>query len=40
VQAAEELGMTVIEAFPDSEMAREYRVLAEAVLRDCEVTPC
>ena len=32
VQAAEELGMTVIEAFPESEMAEEYRVLAKAVL--------
>ena len=32
VQEAEELQKTVIEAFPDSEMAEEYRHLAEAVL--------
>lgn len=29
---AEELGKTVVEAFPDSEMATEYRVLADQVL--------
>ena len=29
---AEELGKTVIEAFPESEMARQYRTLAGAVL--------
>ena len=32
VQRAEELKKTVIEAFPESEMAREYRALAEQVL--------
>lgn len=32
VQQAEELQKTVLEAFPDSEMAEEYRKLAEAVL--------
>ena len=32
VQRAEELKKTVIEAFPESEMAGEYRVLAEQVL--------
>ncbi len=32
VLEAEELGKTVIEAFPDSEMAREYRTLADAVI--------
>ncbi len=37
VQLAEELGKTVIEAFPESEMAQEYRALAETILRICEV---
>ena len=32
VLEAEELGKTVVEAFPDSAMARQYRALAEAVL--------
>ena len=32
VQAAEELQKTVLEAFPESEMAAEYRALAKAVL--------
>lgn len=32
VQAAEELQKTVLEAFPESEMAAEYRALAGAVL--------
>ena len=32
VTAAEDLGQTVIEAFPDSEMAGEYRTLADSVL--------
>ncbi len=32
VLEAEELGKTVVEAFPDSEMAGQYRSLAEAVL--------
>ncbi|MBR5228825.1 MAG: nitrogenase iron protein, partial [Firmicutes bacterium] len=34
---AEELGKTVIEAFPESEMAEEYRVLAREVLKVCGV---
>lgn len=38
VQAAEELNRTVIEAFPDSAMAQEYRVLAERILEECGVT--
>jgi len=33
VQDAEELGKTVIEAFPDSDMAKEYRMLAAAVYK-------
>ena len=35
VQDAEELGKTVLEAFPDSEMANEYRTLAKQVLAAC-----
>ena len=33
VQQAEALSKTVIEAFPESEMAAQYRALADAVLR-------
>lgn len=42
VQAAEELGKTVIEAFPDSAMACEYRSLAQQVMaaRGVEVQLC
>lgn len=36
VQDAEEAGKTVIEAFPDSAMAEEYRALADAVLKAME----
>ena len=32
VQQAENQGMTVIEAFPDSDMAQEYQMLADKVL--------
>ena len=35
MQDAEELGKTVLEAFPDSEMANEYRTLARQVLAAC-----
>ncbi|MBQ4464740.1 MAG: AAA family ATPase [Oscillospiraceae bacterium] len=35
VQDAEELGKTVLEAFPDSDMAHEYRQLAKQVLAAC-----
>jgi nitrogenase iron protein NifH len=35
VQDAEELGKTVIEAFPSSAMAQEYRELSDAVLNAC-----
>lgn len=34
VQKAEELGKTVVEAFPESEMAAEYRALARAILEE------
>ena len=40
VQEAEELGKTVVEAFPDSSMAGEYRALAEKILEICGVKPC
>ena len=35
VTDAEDLGKTVIEAFPDSEMAAEYRKLAKVLLEKC-----
>ena len=35
VTDAEDLGITVIEAFPDSEMAAEYRALARKILEVC-----
>ena len=40
VQQAEALSQTVIEAFPESEMAAQYRTLSDAVLRACEGSPC
>lgn len=41
VQDAEELGKTVIEAFPESEMAKEYQILADQILKACqEDLPC
>ena len=40
VQDAEVLCQTVIEAFPDSEMAGEYRKLAEDIMRACGVILC
>ncbi|MBR1811451.1 MAG: AAA family ATPase [Clostridia bacterium] len=36
VTDAEDLGKTVIEAFPESPMAGQYRALADALLRSCE----
>lgn len=35
VQAAEDLDKTVMEAFPESEMADEYRKLAESIMHEC-----
>lgn len=35
VQEAETLNKTVIEAFPDSDMAKQYRKLAEIIMRKC-----
>ena len=40
VQEAEELSKTVVEAFPASSMAGEYRALAEKILEVCGVKPC
>ena len=40
VQESEELGKTVVEAFPDSPMAAEYRALAKTLLEVCGVTVC
>jgi nitrogenase iron protein NifH len=40
VQAAEELNQTVIESFPDSEIADEYRQLAAAIMKECGVELC
>ena len=37
VQEAEELGTTVMEAFPDSAMADAYRALANRIARDCQI---
>ena len=40
VQEAEELVKTVVEAFPDSSMAGEYRALACTILEICGVKSC
>ena len=40
VQESEELGKTVVEAFPDSAMASEYRALAKKLLQICGVAGC
>ena len=41
VQEAEVLGETILECYPDSEMAEEYRTLAEQILEACrEDGPC
>ena len=40
VQDAEELGKTVVEAFPDSPMAGEYRALAKVLMEKCGVALC
>ena len=40
VQDAEDLGKTVVEAFPDSPMAAEYRALAKVLLEKCGVAVC
>ena len=41
VHEAEVLGKTLLEVYPDSEMAEEYRTLAEQILEACrEEAPC
>ena len=41
VLEAENRGKTLLEAYPDSEMAEEYRTLAEQILNACgEESPC
>ena len=40
VQEAEDLDKTVVEAFPDSPMAAEYRALAKTILEVCGVKVC
>lgn len=40
VQEAEDLGKTVVEAFPDSPMAGEYRALAKKLPQVCGVAAC
>lgn len=37
VQEAEELGVTVMSAFPESEMAASYRALADRIAADCAI---
>ena len=40
VPEAEEQGKTVLEAYPDSQMAAEYRALAQVLMQELEDTPC
>ncbi len=40
VPQAEEQGKTVLEAYPDSPMARHYRALAARLLKELEEAPC
>ena len=40
VPEAEEQGKTVLEAYPDSQMAAEYRALARVLMQELEDTPC
>lgn len=40
VPEAEEQGETVLEAYPDSEMAEEYRALARTLMKELEELPC
>ena len=40
VPEAEEQGKTVLEAYPDSQMAAEYRALARVLMQKLEDTPC
>lgn len=40
VQAAEELNKTVVTAFPGSEMSRQYRMLADSMMKICGENKC
>ena len=40
VPEAEEQGKTVLEAYPDSQMAEEYRALARVLMQELEDTSC
>lgn len=40
VQETEDLGKTVVETFPHSPMAQEYRALAQKLLEVCGVETC
>ena len=40
VPEAEEQGNTVLEAYPDSQMAEEYRALARVLMQELEDTSC
>ena len=40
VPEAEEQCKTVLEAYPDSQMATEYRALARVLMQELEDTPC
>ena len=40
VPEAEEQGKTVLEAYPDSQMAAEYRALAQVLMQELEDMPC
>ena len=40
VPEAEEQSKTVLEAYPDSQMAAEYRALARVLMQELEDTPC
>lgn len=35
IQSAEELGQTVVQAYPDSGLTQQYRVLADQILESC-----
>lgn len=40
IQDAEELGETVVQAYPESGLAQQYRQLAAQILETCEALPC
>lgn len=40
IQSAEELGKTVVEAFPEAPLTQQYRTLADQIVTSCEVLSC